>query len=64
MDYELRFFRGSDFEAVHMTARDSDVLAMERARIYLSASSHFSDVEIRRGFHFMRRIQSYQISGE
>jgi len=64
MDYEFRFFCGSDFEALHMTALDSDVLALERARVYLSASSRFSHVEVRRGFHFMRRIQSDRIPGE
>ena len=64
MDYEFRFFRGSDFEALHMTAVESDVLALERARAYLSASPHFSHVEVRRGFHFMRRIESDRIPGE
>jgi len=32
MDYEFRFFRGPDFQALHMTAMESDVLALERAR--------------------------------
>jgi hypothetical protein len=64
MDYEFRFFRGPDFEALHMTAVESDTLALERARAYLSASSHFSHVEVRRGFHFMRRIKNDRIPGE
>ena len=64
MDYEFRFFWGPDFEALHMTAVESDVLALERARAYLRNSPHFSHVEVRRGFHFMRRIESDRIPGE
>ena len=64
MDYEFRFFRGSMFEALHMTALESDTEALERARAYLRSASYFSHVEVRRGFHFMRRIESDRIPGE
>ena len=64
MDYEFRFFRGSVFEALHMTALESDAEALERARAYLRSASYFSHVEVRHGFHFMRRIQSDRIPGE
>jgi hypothetical protein len=64
MDYEFRFFRGPTFEVLHMTALDSDVLALERARAYLRLSSEYSHVEVRRGFYYMRRITSDRIPGE
>jgi hypothetical protein len=64
MDYEFRFFRGPEFEAVHMTAVETDVQALERARAYLKHSPYFSHVEVRRGVSFMRRIESDAIPGE
>ena len=64
MDYEFRFYRDREFEALHMTAVDSDTEALERARAYLRASPHFSHVEVRRGFHFMLRVESDFLPGE
>jgi hypothetical protein len=64
MDYEFRFFRGTAFEALHMTAVESDMAALERARAYLRLSPCFSHVEVRRGVCFMRRIESDAIPGE
>lgn len=64
MDYEFRFYREAEFEALHMTAVDSDAEALERARAYLRASPHFSSVVVRRGFHFMRRIANDALPGE
>jgi hypothetical protein len=64
MDYEFRFFRGPEFEALHITVMESDTEAVERARLYLRQSPYFSHVEVRRGFHFMRRIASDAIPGE
>ena len=64
MDYEFRFYRGSQFEALHMTAVDTDTEALERARAYLRTVPGFSHVEVRRGFHFMRRIDRDFIPGE
>ena len=64
MDYEFRFFRGPEFEELHVTALSSDTEALERARAYLRVSPYFSHVEVRRGFHFMRRIDSDTIPGE
>jgi hypothetical protein len=64
MDYEFRFYRGPEFEALHMTAVESDAEAVERARAYLRAGPHFSHVEVRRGFRFMRRIDSDALPGE
>jgi hypothetical protein len=64
MDYEFRFFRGPEFEELHMTAVESDTEALERARAYLRVSPCFSHVEVRRGFRFMRRVDSDVIPGE
>jgi hypothetical protein len=64
MDYEFRFFCAGEFEALHMTAVASDGEALERARATLRASPHFSHVEVRRGFHFIRRIESDSLPGE
>jgi hypothetical protein len=64
MDYEFRFFQGADFQALHVTAVDNDTEACERARIYLQKTPGFSHVEVRRGFHFMRRIDSDSLPGE
>jgi hypothetical protein len=64
MDYEFRFYRGSQFEALHMTAVDTDTEALERARAYLRASPYFGYVEVRRGFRFMRRVENDSLPGE
>jgi hypothetical protein len=64
MDYEFRFFQGPAFQAVHITAVDNDTEACERARIYLHKSPASTHVEVRRGFRFMRRIDSDSIPGE
>jgi hypothetical protein len=64
MDYEFRFFQGPDFQAVHITAVDNDAEACARARLYLHKTPAFSHVEVRRGFHFMRRIDSDSLPGE
>jgi hypothetical protein len=64
MDYEFRFYRGGQFEALHMTAVDTDTEALERARAYLRASPCFGYVEVRRGFRFMRRVESDPLPGE
>lgn len=64
MDYEFRFFRGPEFEAVHMTSVETDAAALERARAYLRQNTIFSHVEVRRGVSFMRRIDSDTLPGE
>ena len=64
MDYEFRFFRGPEFEVLHMTAVESDTAALERARAYLRYSPYFSHVEVRRGNQFMRRVINDLIPGE
>ena len=64
MDYEFRFFRGPEFEAVHMTAVETDTEALERARAYLKHSPYFSHVEVRRGVSFMRRLENDALPGE
>jgi hypothetical protein len=64
MDYEFRFYTGPAMEALHITAVESDSEALERARAYLRTVSGFSHVEVRRGFHFMRRIDKDFIPGE
>lgn len=64
MDYEFRFFRGPAFTALHMTALETDTLALERARAYLRHSPYFSHIEVRRGVSFMRRVESDAIPGE
>jgi hypothetical protein len=64
MDYEFRFFQGWAFQAIHVTAVDNDTEACARARLYLHSSPDTTHVEVRRGFHFMRRIDSDSIPGE
>lgn len=64
MDYEFRFYRGGRFEALHMTAVDTDTEALERARTYLRATPYFGYVEVRRGFRFMRRVENDPLPGE
>jgi len=64
MDYEFRFFQGPEFQAVHINAVDNDTEALARARISLHKTLSFSHVEVRRGFHFMRRIDSDSLPGE
>lgn len=64
MDYEFRFFQNGAFQAVHITAVDNDTEACERARLYLRKNLEFSHVEVRRGFHFLRRIDNDSLPGE
>jgi hypothetical protein len=64
MDYEFRFFLGPVFQVLHVTAVDNDTEACARARAYLHKTPVFSHVEVRRGFHFMRRIDSDSLPGE
>ena len=64
MDYEFRFFQGRALRAVHVTAMDNDTEACERARLYLRKRPEASHVEVRRGFHFMRRIDGDFVPGE
>jgi hypothetical protein len=64
MDYEFRFFRDKMFEALHLTAVETDTAALERARAYLRASPCFSHVEVRRGFGFMLRIENDFLPGK
>jgi hypothetical protein len=63
MDYEFRFYRDGEFEALHMTAVDSDTEALERARAYLRASPEFAYIEVRRGFRFMQRVENDLLAG-
>jgi hypothetical protein len=64
MEYEFRFYRGSHFEAVHLTAVETDVEALERARTYLRHGPQFSHVEVRRGFGFLRLVENDFLPGE
>lgn len=64
MEYEFRFFCDQTFQALHVTALETNAEACERARAYLKGSPEFSHVEVRRGFQFMRRIENDFIPGE